>query len=80
MVGASIEDTISVMQLITHGVPSRDRLLLGTDFPYEAGDVFVRAVDYITDPRITHSEASAILESNATALFGIATPANAATP
>jgi 6-methylsalicylate decarboxylase len=57
-----------------------DRLLLGTDFPYEAGDVFVRAVDYIADPRITESEASAILESNSTALFGIASPANAATP
>jgi hypothetical protein len=33
------------------------RLLLGTDFPYEAGDIFVRAVDYITDPRITKNEA-----------------------
>jgi 6-methylsalicylate decarboxylase len=146
MVGAPIEDTISVMQLITHGVPSRyprikiinshlggalpmliqraddqyqweapesperpsiaarrrfydtvghghvpalrcaidslgaGRLLLGTDFPDEAGDVFVRAVDYITDPRITESEANAILESNATALFGITTPANGGTP
>ena len=55
-----------------------DRLLLGTDFPYEAGDVFVRAVDYITDPRITEHEASAILEGNAAALPGITTPANAA--
>jgi predicted TIM-barrel fold metal-dependent hydrolase len=144
MVGAPVEDTISVMQLITHGIPSRypqikiinshlggalpmllqraddqyeweapdtperpsiaarrmwydsvghghvpalrcaidslgaDRLLLGTDFPYEAGDVFVRAVDYITDPRITEHEASAILEGNAAALLGITTPANAA--
>ena len=46
MIGAPIEDTISVMQLITHGIPTRyprikiinfhlgaDRLLLGTDFP-----------------------------------------------
>jgi 6-methylsalicylate decarboxylase len=55
-----------------------ERLLLGTDFPYEAGDVFVRAVDYITDPRITEHEASAILEGNAAALLGITTPANAA--
>ena len=121
MVGAPVEDTISTMQLITHGIPSRyphikiinshlggalpmliqraddqykweapgtperpsiaarrmwydsvghghvpalrcaidsfgaDRLLLGTDFPYEAGDIFVRAVNYITDPRITEA-------------------------
>jgi predicted TIM-barrel fold metal-dependent hydrolase len=56
-----------------------DRLLLGTDFPYEAGDVFIRAVDYITDPHITEGEAIAILEDNATALFGITTPAGSAT-
>jgi hypothetical protein len=29
-----------------------DRLVLGTDFPYEAGDVFVWAIDYIRDPQI----------------------------
>ena len=145
MVGAPVEDTISVMHLITRGVPSRyprikiinshlggalpmllqradnqyqweapdtpERpstaarrmwydtvghghvpalrcaidslgagwLLLGTDFPYEAGDVFVRAIDYITDPHITEDEANAILEGNATALFGITTPAGGAT-
>jgi predicted TIM-barrel fold metal-dependent hydrolase len=137
MIGAPIEDTISIMQLITHGIPSRyprlkiinshlggalpmllqraddqyqweapttperpslaarrmwydsvghghvpalrcaidsfgaGRLLLGTDFPYEAGDVYVRAVDYIGDPAITGHEASAILEGNATALLGV---------
>ena len=118
MVGAPVEDTISIMQLITHGIPARypdikiinshlggalpmllqraddqyrweapetpeppsvaarrmwydtvghgrvpalrcavdsfgaDRLLLGTDFPYENGDIFIRAVDYINDPQI----------------------------
>jgi 6-methylsalicylate decarboxylase len=56
-----------------------DRLLLGTDFPYEAGDVFVRAVSYISDPRITEKEASAILEGNAAALFGIGLPVSGAT-
>ena len=55
------------------------RLLLGTDFPYEAGDVFVRAVDCITDPHITEHEANAILQGNATALFGITTPTSGAT-
>jgi 6-methylsalicylate decarboxylase len=137
MVGAPVEDTISVMHLITHGIPQRfpdikiinshlggalpmllqraddqyrweapgtpelpstaarrmwydtvghghvpalrcaidsfggDRLLLGTDFPYENGDTFVRAVDYINDPRIDQGVASAILDQNASALLGI---------
>ena len=137
MVGAPVEDTISVMQLITHGFPARypnikiinshlggalpmllqraddqyrweapdtpeppsvaarrmwydtvghghvpalrcaidsfgaDRLLLGTDFPYENGDIFVRAVDYIHDPEIDPNAARAILDQNASALLGI---------
>jgi 6-methylsalicylate decarboxylase len=137
MVGAPVEDTISIMQLITHGIPARypnikiinshlggalpmllqraddqyrweapqtpeppsvaarrmwydtvghghvpalrcaidsfgaDRLLLGTDFPYENGDIFVRAVDYIRDPRIDTVAARAILDQNASALLGI---------
>jgi predicted TIM-barrel fold metal-dependent hydrolase len=137
MVGAPMEDTISTMQLITHGIPSRypgiriinshlggalpmllqraddqylweypntperpsaaarrmwydtvghghipalrcavdsfgaDRLLLGTDFPYEAGDTFVRAVDYIAASGIPADQVRAILEGNATALLRI---------
>jgi predicted TIM-barrel fold metal-dependent hydrolase len=137
MVGAPVEDTISVMHLITHGIPARypdikiinshlggalpmllqraddqyrweapdtpeqpslaarrmwydtvghghvpalrcaidslgaDRLLLGTDFPYENGDTFVRAIDYINDPQIDASAAQAILDQNASALLGI---------
>jgi predicted TIM-barrel fold metal-dependent hydrolase len=137
MVGAPVEDTISIMQLITHGIPARypnikiinshlggalpmllqraddqysweapdtpelpsvaarrmwydtvghghvpalrcaigsfgaDRLLLGTDFPYENGDTYVRAVDYISDPQIDQAAARAILDRNASALLGI---------
>jgi 6-methylsalicylate decarboxylase len=137
MVGAPIEDTISIMQLITHGIPTRypdikiinshlggalpmllqraddqyrweapdtperpsvaarrmwydtvghghvpalrcaidsfgaDRLLLGTDFPYENGDIFVRAVEYIHDPQIDPDAARAILDQNASALLGV---------
>jgi 6-methylsalicylate decarboxylase len=137
MVGAPMEDTISIMQLITRGVPTRypnikiinshlggalpmllqraddqyqgeapetpelpsvaarrmwydsvghghvpalrcaidsfgaDRLLLGTDFPYEDGDIFIRAVDYINDPQIDASAARAILDRNASALLGL---------
>ena len=137
MVGAPVEDTISIMQLITHGIPARypdikiinshlggalpmllqraddqysweapdtperpsvaarrmwydtvghghvpalqcaiasfgaDRLVLGTDFPYENGDTFVRAVDYVNDPRIDPDAGRAILDQNASALLGI---------
>ncbi len=138
MVGAPVEDTISIMHLITHGIPTRyprvkiinshlggalpmllqraddqyrweapetpeppsvssrrmwydtvghghvpalkcaigsfgaERLLLGTDFPYENGDTFVRAVDYINDPQVAAGDARAILDQNAGALLGIA--------
>jgi aminocarboxymuconate-semialdehyde decarboxylase len=48
-----------------------DRLLLGTDFPYENGDIFVRAVDYIKDPQVDMIAARAILDHNASALLGI---------
>jgi aminocarboxymuconate-semialdehyde decarboxylase len=137
MVGAPVEDTISVMHLITNGIPARypnikiinshlggalpmllqraddqyrweaphtperpsmsaarmwydtvghghvpalrcaidsfgaDRLVLGTDFPYENGDMFVRAVDYINDPQIGANAARAILDQNASALLDI---------
>jgi 6-methylsalicylate decarboxylase len=137
MVGAPVEDTISIMQLITRGIPARyphikiinshlggalpmllqraddqyrweapdtperpsvaarrmwydtvghghvpalrcaidsfgaDRLVLGTDFPYENGDTFARAIDYIHDPQIDTISARAILDQNAGALLGI---------
>ncbi|MGZ8812972.1 MAG: amidohydrolase family protein [Mycobacterium sp.] len=48
-----------------------DRILLGTDFPYEDGDTFVSAVDYVTDVA-DPGEAHAILEANAMALFHLA--------
>ena len=48
-----------------------DRLLLGTDFPYETGDTFVRALEYVNDPQIAESDARAILGENAAALLGI---------
>ncbi len=136
MVGAPVEDTISIMHLITHGVPTRypnikiinshlggalpmllqraddqyrweapdtpeppsvaarrmwydtvghghvpalrcaidsfgaDRLLLGTDFPYENEDIFLRAVDYINDSQIGTAAARAILDQNASAVLG----------
>jgi aminocarboxymuconate-semialdehyde decarboxylase len=45
-----------------------DRILLGTDFPYEDGETFVRAVDYVMDVA-DPGEAHAILDANAMALL-----------
>jgi 6-methylsalicylate decarboxylase len=47
-----------------------DRIVLGTDFPYEDGETFVRAVDYVTETADA-AEARKILESNAMQLFDI---------
>lgn len=53
-----------------------DRLVLGTDFPYEDGEVFVRAVSYVAESGLPPQDASAILDTNAAALLGAAgTPA-----
>jgi aminocarboxymuconate-semialdehyde decarboxylase len=135
-VGAPVEDTISILHLITYGIPSRfprmkilnshlggalpmlvqrmdnqlpweapetpekasvaarrmwydtvghghppalrcavdsfgaDRVVLGTDFPYETGTVFERAVSYITTSGLAPGDADRVLSSNAEALFG----------
>ncbi|MGN2638773.1 amidohydrolase family protein [Nocardia takedensis] len=145
MAGAPIEDTISVVQLITHAIPTRypnlriinshlggalpmllqrldnqyrweaprtpeppsttarrmwydtvghghipalraaidslgsDRLLLGTDFPYENGEIFLRAIDHINDPAIDPAAAAMILDTNAAALLGLHHPIAATT-
>ena len=47
--------------------------MLGTDFSYEDGDTFVRAVDYIADAADPEQQ-RAILEANAMALFGLDAP------
>ncbi|MFI9504389.1 amidohydrolase family protein [Nocardia sp. NPDC052566] len=140
MVGAPLEDTIAVMQLILAGVPSRypdlkivnshfggalpmllqradnqygwespdtperpsvaarrmwydtvghghvpalraaaesfgvDRLILGTDFPYESGDIFRRAIAYIQDT-LSPADADAVLRANAAVMLGRTAPA-----
>lgn len=45
-----------------------DRILLGTDFPYEAGDIFTRAVEYIPEG-LDEKDATAVLSGNAARLF-----------
>lgn len=51
-----------------------DRLVLGTDFPYEDGKVFLRAVDHITGSGLTPEEATMILDTNAADLLGLSAP------
>ena len=62
-------DVAEVLQLVESF--GADRLVLGTDLPYEAGDIFVRAVDYISAAGLPVDQAEAILEHNTTRLLGI---------
>ena len=49
-----------------------DRILLGTDFPYEDGDTFVRAVEYVDRRRrLPDAGATPSSDANAMALFEI---------
>jgi predicted TIM-barrel fold metal-dependent hydrolase len=50
-----------------------DRLLLGTDFPYQAGELFYAAVDYVRRAGLSEEDARAILDRNAARLFGLPT-------
>nr|WP_323139038.1 amidohydrolase family protein [Streptomyces mirabilis] len=51
-----------------------DRLVLGTDFPYEDGEVFLRAVGHIADPGLTPEEVTMVLGINAANLLGLSAP------
>jgi aminocarboxymuconate-semialdehyde decarboxylase len=143
-VGAPVEDTISVLHLITHGIPSRyprmkilnshlggalpmllqrmdnqlaweapetpetpslaarrmwydtvghahppalrcaadslgaDRLVLGTDFPYQSGAAYQRAVSYLTASGLPPGDAGNMLSANAQALLGLTAPGGTA--
>jgi aminocarboxymuconate-semialdehyde decarboxylase len=46
--------------------------VLGTDFPYEAGALFQRAVDYVREAGLDPSDAARILDVNAAEIFGLA--------
>jgi predicted TIM-barrel fold metal-dependent hydrolase len=49
-----------------------DRLILGSDYPYQRGDYYRGCVTYIQKAGMTAEHANQILEGNATALLGIA--------
>jgi aminocarboxymuconate-semialdehyde decarboxylase len=49
-----------------------DRLVLGTDFPYQPGELFYAAVDYVRRAGLSEEDVRAILDRNAARLFGLA--------
>jgi 6-methylsalicylate decarboxylase len=49
-----------------------DRLLLGTDFPYESEAVFQRAITYIQESGLTQGDINQILDRSAAKLLGFA--------
>ncbi len=51
-----------------------DRLLLGTDFPYQTGELFYAAMDYVRRAGLSQDDVSAILDRNAARLFGWSEP------
>jgi aminocarboxymuconate-semialdehyde decarboxylase len=46
-----------------------DRIVLGSDYPYEVGDVYQRCVDYIAQAGLPAAQVEAIQDRNAQALF-----------
>ncbi|MFK0046114.1 amidohydrolase family protein [Streptomyces sp. NPDC090741] len=48
-----------------------DRLVLGTDYPYEDGERFLQAVDYISRSGLAPQEAATILDTNAAQLLNL---------
>jgi len=49
-----------------------DRIVLGSDYPYEVGDVYQRCVDYIGQAGLSLEQVEAIQDRNAQALFRLA--------
>jgi aminocarboxymuconate-semialdehyde decarboxylase len=46
-----------------------DRIVLGSDYPYEVGDVYQACVDYVGDVGLTAEQVEAIQDRNAQSLF-----------
>ena len=49
-----------------------DRICLGSDFPYEAGELYNRAIQYISDSGLKPGDAEKILDRNAAHVLGLA--------
>ena len=48
-----------------------DRIVLGSDFPYEAGDLYKRAIGYVELAGFKKEDAAKILDFNAAGLLGM---------
>lgn len=55
----------------------RERILMGSDFPYFQGDKYVRAAEYIARADLDEETKIAILRENAAALYGLISEARA---
>jgi predicted TIM-barrel fold metal-dependent hydrolase len=49
-----------------------DRIILGTDFPYESGELYQHAVSYISDAGLKQADINQILDYNAAKVLGLA--------
>ncbi len=49
-----------------------DRIVLGSDYPYEGGELYNRAVAYIHDAGLKPGDVEKILDHNAAAVLGLA--------
>lgn len=54
-----------------------DRLVLGTDFPYQASDAFREAVTYVQRAGLPDRDVSAVLDTTAAELLGLTKPEEA---
>jgi len=48
-----------------------DRIVLGSDFPYEAGELYKRAIGYVEQSGLKKEDATKILDFNAANLLGM---------
>jgi aminocarboxymuconate-semialdehyde decarboxylase len=48
-----------------------DRIVLGSDFPYEAGELYKRAIGYVELAGLKHEDAVKILDHNAASVLGM---------
>ena len=49
-----------------------DRICLSSDYPYEGGELYNRAIQYVSDSGLKPATSEKILERNATYVLGLA--------
>ena len=48
-----------------------DRIILGTDFPYESGALYTHAITYLSEAGLKKNDLTNILDYNAAAVLGL---------